>query len=129
MLTKVDRMSMAYSLETRTPFLDFRLVEYMAHVHKNLKMRGYERKTILRQTIAQKLPQTLLTAPKKGFGPPLREWFKGDSFTEKLNNLETTPFFNNKTISEIIQANKSGKKDYGNFIWMLIILSKKLNEK
>lgn len=129
MLTKVDRMSMAYSLETRTPFLDFRLVEYMAHVHKNLKMRGYERKTILRHTIAQKLPQMLLTAPKKGFGPPLREWFKGDSFTEKLNSIETIPFLNNKTISEIIQANKSGKKDYGNFIWMLIILSKKLNEK
>jgi asparagine synthase (glutamine-hydrolysing) len=129
MLTKVDRMSMAYSLETRTPFLDFRLLEYVAHVHKNLKMKGYERKTILRQTIAQKLPQTLLTAPKKGFGPPLREWFKGDSFTEKLNSLETIPFLNNKTISEIIQANKSAKKDYGNFIWMLAILNNQLTAK
>jgi len=129
MLTKVDRMSMAYSLETRTPFLDFRLIEYMAHVHKNVKMKNYERKTILRNTIGNKLPKPLLMAPKKGFGPPLREWFKGNSFTEKLNSLETTPFLNNKIIREIIQMNKSGKNDYGNFIWMLLILNKKIGER
>jgi asparagine synthase (glutamine-hydrolysing) len=128
MLTKVDRMSMAHSLETRTPFLDFRLIEYMAHVHKNIKMKNYERKTILRNTLGNKLPDVLLAAPKKGFGPPLREWFKGDTFVEKLNSLTTIPFLNNKITREIIQKNKSGQKDYGNFIWMLIILNSKLHE-
>lgn len=126
MLTKVDRMSMAYSLETRTPFLDFRLVEYMAHVHKDIKMNRYERKTILRNTLGRRLPKPLLIAPKKGFGPPLREWFKDNSFNKKLENLKEIPHLNTEVIQTIIDKNKTRKKDYGNFIWMLIILNKNL---
>jgi asparagine synthase (glutamine-hydrolysing) len=122
MLVKVDRMSMAHSLETRTPFLDFRLVEYMAGVHKNIKMHNFERKTILKSTIAQKLPKALLSAPKKGFGPPLREWFKDDSFEKKLNGLQSI-FLDKEIIREIVNMNKSGSKDYGNFIWMLFVLN------
>jgi len=122
MLTKVDRMSMAYSLETRTPFLDFRLVEFMVHVHKNVKMKNYERKTILRNTLARNLPKTLLAAPKKGFGTPLREWFKDDSFDKKLKSLREIPCVDNEIIQKIIDMNKTRKKDYGNFIWMMLIL-------
>jgi len=127
MLVKVDRMSMAHSLETRTPFLDYRLVEYMVHVHKDIKMKNYERKSILRETIGQKLPQPLLAASKKGFSLPLREWFKGDAFTEKLNSLESIPFLNKEIIREIIGINKSGIKDLGNFIWMLFMLKRTIN--
>ncbi|HEY5463294.1 MAG TPA: asparagine synthase-related protein [Hanamia sp.] len=94
-------------------------------INKQVKMKNYERKTILRNTIGNKLPKPLLMAPKKGFGPPLREWFKGNSFSEKLNSLETTPFLNNKVIREIIQMKKFGKNDYRNFILMLLILNKK----
>ncbi len=126
MLVKVDRMSMAYSLETRTPFLDFRLIEYMAHVHKNVKMKNYERKSILRNTIGRKLPPEILSAPKRGFGIPLREWFKEKSFEKKLNELETIPYLNNKIIKQIIESNKTGKMDYGNFIWILTSLNKTL---
>jgi asparagine synthase (glutamine-hydrolysing) len=129
MLTKVDRMSMAYSLETRTPFLDFRLIDYLAHVHKDVKMKKYERKTILKQTIGKKLPESILNAPKKGFGPPLREWFKDDSFNYYQNNLKQSPILNHEITNEIIKMNKAGKKDYGNFIWMLIILNEKLNDR
>jgi len=96
----------------------------MAHAHKDIKMKNYERKTVLCNTIGKKLPAPLLSAPKKGFGIPLREWFKGDSFTERLNDLEAMPFLNDEIVREIIQNNKSGKKDYGNFIWMLFILNK-----
>ena len=127
MLTKVDRMSMAHSLETRTPFLDHRLIEYMAHVHKNIKMNHFERKTVLRNSIGAMLPNSILNAPKKGFRVPVREWFKGASFTEKLNSLENEmPFLNNKKIREITEMNRTGKKDYGNFIWMLFTLNKTL---
>ena len=123
MLTKVDRMSMAYSLETRTPFLDFRLIEYMANVHKNIKMRNYERKSILRNTIGHKLPESLLTAPKKGFRIPLREWFKEEHFSDKLTELESSmPFLNKQTVRKITQINNKGEQDLGNFIWMLFIL-------
>ena len=64
---------MANSIETRAPFLDFRLIEFMVQVDKNVKLQGWERKSILRKTIGTKLPPKLLNAPKKGFGVPLRE--------------------------------------------------------
>ena len=130
MLAKVDRMSMAHSLETRTPFLDHRLIEYMAHVHKDVKMKKYERKTILRNSIiGNKLPKSLLTASKKGFRVPLREWFKTDSFKEKFIDLEKSmPFLNNDILRKISDLNKTGKKDYGNFIWMLFVLNEVLEK-
>jgi len=130
MLVKVDRMSMASSLETRTPFLDYRLIEFMAHVHKDIKMNNYERKSILRNTIGRRLPASLLKASKKGFRIPLREWFKDDSFTKGLSKLEgSIPFLNNKLLLEINRMNKDGKKDYGNFIWMLFVLNESLKKR
>jgi asparagine synthase (glutamine-hydrolysing) len=128
-LVKVDRMSMANSLETRLPFLDFRLVEFMAKVHKDIKMQGWERKSVLRHTIAKSLPSSILKAPKKGFGIPLREWFKEKDFKTflgtNLKNLES--ILDKSTIQKIISENKEGKKDNGNFIWALLILNKKLD--
>lgn len=123
MLVKVDRMSMAYSLETRAPFLDYRLIEYMVGVHKDIKMKKYERKTILRNTIGLTLPREILSAPKRGFSVPLREWFKENSFDQKLKDLkDTIPFLNKEVVESIVNLNNSGKKDYGNFIWMLFNL-------
>ena len=125
MLVKVDRMSMANSLETRTPFLNFRLVEYMVNVHKDIKMKNYERKSVLRNSIGHRLPKSLLTASKKGFRVPLREWFKVDSFDDRLNKLEyELPILDNNILREIIKLNKMAKYDCGNFIWMLFVLSK-----
>ena len=123
MLVKVDRMSMAHSLETRTPFLDYRLIEYMVNVHKDIKMEKYERKSILRNTIGRKLPKSILFAPKKGFSVPLREWFKENNFSDKLEELENSmPYLDKKIIQRIIKDNREGDKDLGNFIWMLFIL-------
>jgi asparagine synthase (glutamine-hydrolysing) len=128
MLVKVDRMSMAYSLETRAPFLDYRLIEYMVGVDKKVKMQGYERKSILKNSIAKKLPDALLNAPKKGFRIPLREWFKDEGFATELNELVLTNLFTSKEMmQQIIDLNKAGKKDYGNFIWGCLVLNKILN--
>jgi hypothetical protein len=64
-------------------------------------------------------------ASKRGFGVPLREWFKENSFVGKLETLNRIiPKLNISTISEIFQLNQEGKRDYGNFIWMLFILQK-----
>ena len=123
MLVKVDRMSMAYSLETRIPFLDYRLIEFMVNVDRSVKMVGYERKSVLRRTIGKRLPPKLLKVHKKGFGVPLREWFKEYDFQKKLESLYKTDFgLNSKIIKEIIEKNAQGEQDYGNFIWMLILL-------
>jgi asparagine synthase (glutamine-hydrolysing) len=123
-LVKVDRMSMANSLEVRIPFLDHRLIEFMCKVDKNVKLQGWERKSILRNTIGKKLPNSLLNVPKKGFGIPLREWFKDKSFDSKLNSMKKDQFiFDKKVLDSIIDENKTGKKDNGNFIWSLYMLT------
>jgi len=125
-LVKVDRMSMAYSLETRLSFLDFRLIEFMVNVDKSVKMQGWERKSVLRNTIGKTLPESLLKAPKKGFDIPLREWFKDKSFNDKLeNNLNMTKeIFDDLVIKRIIKENNDGKRDNGNFIFQLLMLNK-----
>ncbi len=129
MLTKVDRMSMAKSIETRIPFLDHRLVELMVKVHKDVKMEGYERKSVLRNTIGKKLPNEILHAPKKGFSVPLREWFKSTTMEDTISDLYKTDFgLNSNVIKNIIDENSSGKADHGNYIWMLFMLKRVLEE-
>jgi len=125
MLVKVDRMSMAHSLETRTPFLDHRLIEFMSGVHRNVKMKGYERKTVLRNTAGKLLPEALLKAPKKGFAVPLREWFKEGSFDARLEQIVAGFEPQQRSVlKELIADNRNGIRDYGNFIWMLFVLQK-----
>jgi len=126
MLVKVDRMSMAHSLETRLPFLDHRLVELMCTVHKDVKMSGFERKTVLRRTVGKKLPPAVLRAPKKGFIVPLREWFKSEDTLEELKRLMASSHLDidAKTVAEIFRKNISGEADHGNFIWMLFLLGR-----
>ena len=127
-LVKVDRMSMANSIEARVPFLDYRLIEFMVEVDKNVKMNGWERKSILRKTVGSVLPSSVLAAPKMGFGIPLREWFKKDSFEEtiikNLHNL--SGILNVKTINNLVLENRLGQKDHGNFIWTLMMLNKSI---
>ena len=125
MLVKVDRMSMAHSLETRTPFLDYRLIEYMVNVDKKIKMNGYQRKSVLRNSIGKKLPEELLSQSKKGFAVPLREWFKEKEFGNELNDLvHANTFTQKKLLGEVIELNRTGKKDYGNFIWGCLVLNR-----
>lgn len=122
-LTKIDRMTMAYSIEARVPFLDYRLIEYMFHVDKSIKLNGWKTKTVLRETIGRTLPNELLKAPKKGFGVPLREWFKNDGRNKKIESLLDCEVLDNDVTRKIVENNKSGIKDNGNFIWTLLMLN------
>lgn len=122
-LVKVDRMSMAYSLEARVPFIDHRLVEYMVGVDKNVKMKKFERKSVLRETVGKKLPASLLTAVKKGFSVPIVEWFKADTMQPNLEALYSEDIGLNKdVIKNFVKENTEGKKDNSNIIWMLMLL-------
>lgn len=121
-LVKVDRMSMSNSIETRAPFLDYRLIEFMVKVCKNIKLQGFERKSILRKTIGKNLPKQLLYASKKGFATPLRDWFKDENYNTSLNFKNLNNIFDKKILKKIIDENNSGKKDNGNFLWTLIML-------
>jgi asparagine synthase (glutamine-hydrolysing) len=74
--------------------------------------------------VGKRLPPVLLKIPKKGFVAPLREWFKEKLFEDKLNNLYLLCRYglDRNILRQIINANKNGERDYGNFIWMLAVL-------
>jgi asparagine synthase (glutamine-hydrolysing) len=134
MLTKVDRMSMAYSIETRVPFLDHRIIELLFGVHKSIKTKGYVNKIILRNAVANhSLPKELLAAPKKGFIVPLKDWFKEDNLNIKIKDIllanNDNSAYNSKGIEKLINENMNGKSNVGNFIWMVIVLKKWFDSK
>ncbi len=125
-LVKVDRMTMAYSIEGRLPFLDHRLIEFMVNVDKDVKLQNWERKSVLRHTIGKKLPKQILNAPKKGFGIPIRDWFNEQNFEMKFGeNLEKVKdLLNEELVVKIIKDNNNKIKDNGDFIWTMIMLNK-----
>ena len=128
-LVKIDRMSMSHSLETRTPFLDHRLLEYMVGVDKSVKIQGWETKSVLRNSIGKTLPRKLLKAPKKGFGVPLREWFKKDQFKVDMKQFSTIADLLDKgTLNQVVDLNASGYNDHGNFIWTLLMLNSQMKD-
>ena len=75
-LVKVDRMSMAHSLEARTPFLDYRVVEFAARVPSQQKIRGLETKWLLKRCMEKKLPHDILYRKKEGFSIPMKNWLR-----------------------------------------------------
>jgi len=134
MLTKVDRMTMAASLEARVPLLDYRLVELMAGVHKDVKLRGYTRKAVLRDTVGRRLPAPLLRAGKRGFVVPLRAWFRAGDLAApllapggtgtSLGDFGLSP----AAIGDLIGRHRAGAADHGNLLWMLLVLQRTLRD-
>ncbi len=123
MLTKVDRMTMAWSLEARVPLLDYRLIELMAGVLKDVKLDGFTRKAVLRRTVGRELPPAVLAAGKRGFVVPLRNWFRSGDFAETrvreaAARLDLAP----GVTGDILAEQRSGERDYGNLLWMLMVL-------
>lgn len=97
-------------------------------------MKGYTNKIILRNAVANhSLPKELLITSKKGFGVPLSDWFNEDNLNNKIRDILLTNNDNSTYISEgikkMINENKDGKSDFGNFIWLVLVLKKWLDLK
>ena len=123
-LCKIDRCSMAHSLEARVPFLDHRLVELMGSVSLSVKMPGLTRKDVLRRTIGKKLPPPLLTAKKRGFNAPMDHWFAGDAsqFGTGDADLRASGLFSGEGLARIQQLGSApGYSDPAR--WMLSMLA------
>jgi len=126
MLVKVDRMSMAHSLEVRSPLLDHRLVEFAASLPVSLKLRGWQTKAILRDAVRRYLPASTLRKRKHGFSVPLREWLRGtlhemvcDYLSE--NNGHLVPgMFNPAAVRRLISEHQRGQQDHSAVIWLLL---------
>jgi asparagine synthase (glutamine-hydrolysing) len=126
-LTKVDRMSMANSLEVRAPLLDVNLVEYMATLPAALKLRDGVSKYILRKFCRRILPPAVLTKRKQGFAIPKDRWFQHElraSAEEILLDSRTLArgYFRPETLRRLLQHHATGRRDYSVWIWCLIVL-------
>jgi asparagine synthase (glutamine-hydrolysing) len=128
MLTKVDLMSMANSLEVRVPFLDHEIVEFACSLPEEYKITATIRKRILQETYRADLPELLFNRPKHGFEVPLLNWFKGDLnslITEDLLSkklIDEQQIFNWSAIQALINKLQSGNpSDSATHIWNLIV--------
>lgn len=128
MLTKVDRMSMANSLEVRVPFLDYRVVDFAFKLPDQFKITPKNRKVILKETFKQELPHEIFYRSKKGFEVPLLKWFKSDlkSFivddllSEKM--IEEQQIFNYSSIQILLKKLFSGNPgDSVAKVWALVV--------
>lgn len=125
-LTKVDRASMAYSLEAREPLLDHRLVEFSWQLPMHFKIRNGEQKWILKQILAKYLPNELINRPKMGFGVPIEDWLRKDlrSWASDLLNptkLKNEGFFNSKIVNDIFQQHLSGVRNHQHDLWGILM--------
>ncbi len=125
-LVKVDRASMANSLETRVPFLDHRVVELAWRIPQAMKIREGKGKWILRQVLYRHVPQEMIERPKKGFSIPLGEWLRGPlrEWAETLLSEERIikdGYFNVSPIRETWKRHLSGADDYSTKLWSILM--------
>ena len=125
-LTKVDRASMAHSLEVRVPLLDHELVEWMAKLSPDLKLKNREGKYLFKKSLQAYLPNEILYRPKMGFSVPLESWFKGPlkgKVREALLGELMTDcgLFNQQFLQKIVDQHQSGIRDHSTSIWSLLM--------
>ncbi len=124
--TKVDRASMAHSLEVREPLMDHQLVEWLATLPSSLKIRGQEGKFLLKKAMEPLLPDDVLYRPKMGFSVPLAQWFRGP-LKQRVHNsvlgerLLSTGWFNRPYLQHLVDAHQAGTSDYSAPLWTLLM--------
>jgi asparagine synthase (glutamine-hydrolysing) len=125
-LSKVDRASMAVSLETRAPFLDPRIGQFAASLPLNYKLRGSKGKYILKRSVEDLLPVSVLTRSKKGFGIPIAEWLKGrlNSLMHDLldtQRLKEQGLFEPEYVNKLMSDHEKGLASNHKQLWTLLV--------
>jgi asparagine synthase (glutamine-hydrolysing) len=131
-LTKVDRASMAVSLEAREPLLDHRLIEFAASLPESLRVRKGQGKWLLKQTMRRYLPDPILFRPKQGFVTPIAQWFRGPlagtaRAISESTALARTGWFDSATLRSIADSHIAGSTDSSRLLWQLVMLDKSLS--
>jgi asparagine synthase (glutamine-hydrolysing) len=132
-LAKVDRASMAVSLETRVPFLDHRVAELAARIPLEMKVRNGKGKHILRQLLQRHVPREMFDRPKSGFAVPVGEWIKGPlrPWAEELLDparLAGQGWFDPAIVSRRWQQHLSGRRDSTPALWAILMFQAWLSE-
>ncbi|HEX8238408.1 MAG TPA: XrtA/PEP-CTERM system amidotransferase [Allosphingosinicella sp.] len=130
-LTKVDRTSMAVSLEAREPLLDHRLVEFAARVPAGMRLRGGSGKWLMKRALGRYLPDEVLHRTKMGFVTPVSAWFRGPLAGEAAAvahspALAELGWFRPEVIARLAAAHRSGREEHGRLLWQLLMLDKSL---
>jgi asparagine synthase (glutamine-hydrolysing) len=125
-LVKVDRASMACSLEVRAPFLDVELVEFLGRVPPRLKLRRFETKRLLKLAMQNALPSGIAGRPKKGFGIPIAAWFKEelrDALLDELSaeRVKRQGIFNPAEVQRLVSEHLAGTADHRKPLWTLFV--------
>jgi asparagine synthase (glutamine-hydrolysing) len=123
---KVDRASMACSLEVRAPFLDYELVEFVMSLPSKWKLKGFTSKYILKKVMENLLPEQIINRPKKGFGVPIAKWVKGplkELFEDLLSGhkVRREGFLNPEYVTSLLIDHLSNKKDNRKQLWTLLV--------
>lgn len=132
-LTKVDRTSMAVSLEAREPLLDHRLLEFSARLPERLRVKGRQGKFLLKQAMRRYLPEHILFRQKQGFVTPIAQWLRGPLANDaraiaSSAALARTGWFNSAVLADLAAAHISGRADHSRLLWQLLMLDKSLNK-
>jgi asparagine synthase (glutamine-hydrolysing) len=125
-LAKVDRASMANSLEVRVPLLNHTLVEYLAEVPHNLKLRGMTTKFLLKKSMEGLLPASVINRPKKGFNMPVAHWIHGElrELTRDVFHpakIRREGFFRPAYVQKLVDDHLNGTRDNRKLIWTLLV--------
>lgn len=128
LLVKADRMTMAASLEGRSPFLDHEIVEWAARLPDNLKIRGWSGKYLLKKAFAPELPESITRRGKQGFGIPVSAWFRGPLYDWSREVLvgEGSPlhqWFNRGMMASLLEEHHSARVDHSKRIYALAVLA------
>ncbi|MDE2041755.1 MAG: asparagine synthetase B, partial [Alphaproteobacteria bacterium] len=130
-LTKVDRASMAVSLMTHDPLLDYRLIEFAATLPVNMRIRGSQGKWLMKKALEPLLPHDTLYRPKMGFVTPISAWFRGALAAEaraltNRSRLADSGWFRMDVLGAMIADHSQGLADHGRLIWQMLMLEKAL---
>lgn len=125
-LTKVDRASMAKSLEVRVPLLDHDLVQWLATLPSSIKLKGREGKYLFKKALEPHLPNEVLYRSKMGFAVPLKAWFRGP-LRDRVRHIVTTGslvesgFFDMAYLTRLVDEHQSGAFDHSSPLWTLMM--------
>lgn len=125
-LAKVDRAAMAVSLETRTPLLDQRIVEFAWSLPFSMKIRGAQQKYLLRQVLYRHVPPRLIDRPKQGFAVPIGHWLRGElrEWAELLLDparIRQEGYFDERIVTQIWQEHLRGRRNWQHRLWTLLM--------
>jgi asparagine synthase (glutamine-hydrolysing) len=127
LLVKMDRTSMAHALETRSPFLDTALIDYVSGLPDRYKLHGRTTKYILRKAFADLMPPAITGRGKMGFGLPLATWFRGDLRDYLLDHIGSpssriTSYVRPEVVAGLLRAHMAREADHDQLLWALLTL-------